>query len=494
MPQVPDTQQSRRWSGSGLSSALTLVGGGALIFLAFMRFGVAELGWVAFAPLLAFIYERGTFRRHLVLLATLVVAYTAAVSKIATWEIPWAPVPMFAIPIATAYFVAIAVAGAAHRRLGPRWGAWVFASAAVALGWVQYAFTPGASWGVLAHTQADNLPLVQVAALAGLGGITFLVALGSGLVAAAWRSGPRVVRADLLMFGLLVGSALLYGQLRLANASPGPFLRVGEVVGPVTHKEFHAAVESVDTLRPLDDELFARSEKAVDLGAQVVVWTEIGTMTSPAGEAALVSRGQAFAKARGVVLVMAYGVATSMRPFHYANKYRMYLPDGSLADQYVKRHPVPGDPNDKGAAHARVVPYRGVNLTGAICYDYSFPHIARDNANDGGDLALVPSSDWLGIDPQHGRMAIMNAVAAGLPLARPVRAATSFATDQYGRVLGSLSLERGVSDGVMVVAIPGTRVPTLYARTGEVVPVLALGFVALAVAQMARARRKTRTP
>jgi apolipoprotein N-acyltransferase len=77
-------------------------------------------------------------------------------------------------------------------------------------------------------------------------------------------------------------------------------------------------------------------------------------------------------------------------------------------------------------------------------------------------------------------MAMMNAVAVGLPMVRPVRAATSFATDQYGRVLGSQRAD-GSNDGVMVVAVPGKRVSTLYARTGEIVPPLALAFCMLGV-------------
>jgi apolipoprotein N-acyltransferase len=150
-----------------------------------------------------------------------------------------------------------------------------------------------------------------------------------------------------------------------------------------------------------------------------------------------------------------------------------------MADEYLKRYPVPGDPDEVGKTHARVVNFGGVNFAGGICYDYGFPNIARDNAVDGADLAVVPSSDWRGIDPEHGQMAMMNAVAVGLPMVRPVRGATSFATDQYGRVLGSQRAD-GSSDGVMVVAVPGKRVPTLYARTGEIVPLIALAFCVLA--------------
>jgi len=38
----------------------------------------------------------------------------------------------------------------------------------------------------------------------------------------------------------------------------------------------------------------------------------------------------------------------------------------------------------------------------------------------------------------------------------------------------------------MVVAVPARRVPTLYARTGEVVPLLALLFLVVAMARAVR--------
>jgi apolipoprotein N-acyltransferase len=42
----------------------------------------------------------------------------------------------------------------------------------------------------------------------------------------------------------------------------------------------------------------------------------------------------------------------------------------------------------------------------------------------------------------------------------------------------------------MVVAVPGERVPTLYARTGEIVPLVALGFCVLALVRVVRGRRR----
>jgi apolipoprotein N-acyltransferase len=135
------------------------------------------------------------------------------------------------------------------------------------------------------------------------------------------------------------------------------------------------------------------------------------------------------------------------------------------------------------------VPFSGLKFSGGICYDYSFPEIARDNANDGAGLALVPASDWRGIDPQHGRMALMNAVAAGLPMIRPVRAATSIACDQYGRLLGTMPWQNS-SDGVFVVNMPAARVPTLYAMTGELIPLFAVACLVIIFVVMFVAHNK----
>jgi apolipoprotein N-acyltransferase len=472
--------------------AILLSVGAVFVFMTFMRGSLAELGWVAFAPFLIVVHQPGSRWRQLALFGALAVGFLAAVSKMATEEIPWVPVPMFAIPFAFSYFLAVTVGGAAHRRLGARWGVYAFAAMAVLMSWIQYRFTPGSSWGALAYTQVDNLPFVQLAAVAGIAGMTFLVAMGSGLAAAAWSSGLRAVRADLAVFAVVLAGSLLYGQLRLWQPAPGPSVTIGSVVSPVTHKEFHAAAAGgIDAaVRPFDDELFRRSAVAVDRGAKIVVWNEMATLVTVPGEAALAARGQAFAKQRGVMLVMAYGVFDSLRPLHDTNKYRVYLPDGWLADEYVKRHPVPGDPDAVGQAHARAIDFGGVRYAGAICYDYGFPEIARDNARDGADVALVPASDWRGIDPLHGRMALVNAVAVGLPLVRPVRGATSIASDAYGRVLGSLRAD-GASDGVLVASVPAARVPTLFFRTGDLLPLAALAFCLLAVGRMiARSRRR----
>lgn len=88
-----------------VSPTLLLAAGVALIFVTFMRYSLPVLGWIVFAPFLAFLHERATRRDHLVVFATVVVGFVAAISKVATEEIHWAPpVPMFAVPMRSRTF------------------------------------------------------------------------------------------------------------------------------------------------------------------------------------------------------------------------------------------------------------------------------------------------------------------------------------------------------------------------------------------------------
>ena len=58
------------------------------------------------------------------MLGALLIAMLIAVSKMATAGISWMPtVPMFAIPMALSYFVAVGIASVVHRRMGVRFGA-----------------------------------------------------------------------------------------------------------------------------------------------------------------------------------------------------------------------------------------------------------------------------------------------------------------------------------------------------------------------------------
>lgn len=236
------------------------------------------------------------------------------------------------------------------------------------------------------------------------------------------------------------------------------------------------------------DELFARSERAVELGAELVVWNEAAAMLRAEHEADTIARGRELARRHGVELVMGYAVLVDEDPFSFRNEYVWIDREGELMERYAKHHPVPGEPSIRGEEPLRVHDHAYGRAAGALCYDYDFPAMALEHARLGADLVVVPSSDWRGIDPYHTEMARVRAIEGGFSVLRPVRWAASAGFDSLGRVRGWMPAED--DSGVMVVSLPTERVDTIYSRVGDApMATLAGGLGVFALVRTVRRRR-----
>lgn len=474
---------------SPLTLAMLLIAGGALLALSSMRFSIPALAWISAAPFLVALHQDGGLRRSLWVFAAITVATNIMMAKIVTPPITWPMMLMFSIPASLTTFAIVSVSAGASRRLGVGWGVYAFPAVVVTGEWLSYTFTELSSWGAMAYTQVDNLALVQSASLAGIAGVSFLVALGSSLTAALFTQGLRPVKWHLALFAALFVAAHLYGEIRLATDNTGPYVNVATVESPVPVERIEAIIANPSLGREYDAKLFERTALAADMGAKVAAWNEVGTLIAPAEESAFVERGRNLAREKNITIVMAYGVLLSPNPPRFENKYLWIRPDGSIADEYWKRHPVPGEGSVAGKVPAKVIETPYGKMSGGICYDYDFPHIALDNARGGAGVVFVPSGDWRGIDPLHSSMARFNAVAAGVSMVRSVRGATSFASDPYGRVRATLRFGEG-GDGVMIASAPVNKVETFYARTGDVLPLITAAFSLLTVVQIVRRRKE----
>src|SRR5688572_759598 len=88
-------------------------------------------------------------------------------------------------------------------------------------------FTPDGNFGSLAYTQADALPVAQVASLFGVGGILFLLMLANsalGMALGVALGGAHRLRGGGVAFGIttaVVAGAVAFGAWRLGQASGG---------------------------------------------------------------------------------------------------------------------------------------------------------------------------------------------------------------------------------------------------------------------------------
>jgi len=464
-----------------------LVAGVIVIALSGMRWNIAALAWVAPVPFLLYL-RREEKRGRWLLLAALMIGLNLQVMKIVTEPLPLVAAFAYGVPIAFGTWLTLLVYDQIRRRAGDIWALYAF-PALVALGEVAtYRLSEVGVWGALANTQVENVALLQLAAITGLSGISFVVAWAASLLATVLAARePRRSIGHAVVFFCLLALVLGYGSVRIF-ATQGRSIVAAAVVSDLVPTD--AVFTKRTGVRDNTEALFARSELAAGRGARLVVWNEGATLIDKAEEDAFIARGAELARRRGIDLVLAYVVPLGLKPLKFENKYVWLDEGGRVLETYDKRHPVPGEGSVPGTGPLRALARPYATTAGAICYDYDFPSMALGHAAVGAGLVAVPSSDWRGIDPYHGQMARVRAIEGGFSILRPARAATSWAFDAYGRTRASLPFFED-NDRVMLATLPTERVPTLYARIGDL-PALVYIFV-LAGAVVAAWRRPIST-
>ena len=153
---------------------------------------------------------------------------------------------------------------------------------------------------------------------------------------------------------------------------------------------------------------------------------------------------------------------------YYENKYIWLDASGTILQEYFKHEPVFGEPAVKGTKPHRSIQTSFGRLAGAICYDYDYPKLGRAHAALKIGLAVVPSSDWLGIHGYHTQMASVRSIEGGYSLLRSTRLGLSAGYDSYGRLLAQQSFF-DKTNKIMLVSLPTKPVFTLYNIVGNII-------------------------
>jgi len=258
--------------------------GFSLLVLSQTRWGLPLLAWFAPAPLLAALRARPGWRFRAAFAGLSMLAWTAVTLKIITAPIPAIFSFAYGIPIALVHLPAYLLWDRLARR--GRDGVALLAFAATsALGeWAQAELTPAGVWGAAPTTQIGQLAVLQLLALVGMPGLSFLLHLVPATLEAAWAG--RVRRGAVAAMATAVVAALTWGALRAARPLPGPEVRAAAIRTDSTFGGL--PLPSPEERRRIDDALFRRTAAAA-AGARLVVWTEAATLVLPDEERAFVN-------------------------------------------------------------------------------------------------------------------------------------------------------------------------------------------------------------
>ena len=326
----------------------------------------------------------------------------------------------------------------------------------VAIEYISSLLSPHGTFGSIAYTQMDALPVIQLAAITGLWGVSFLVLLVPAAIAVqtARQASRRGRTATAALTLLLLAATLGYGAWRLQLPATRT-LRIGLV------SLEHPIRPALDS--PAGQALQARYVQAIgrlaDAGAQVVVIPE--TAFATAGTSVPV-----FADlARQRRLILDVGIDGKADPHAERNLAMALQPHALAPATYSKHHLIPGFENQyaPGAGYSLLDGAPRIGL--AICKDMDFHDIGRAYAARDAQLLLVPAWDF-GVDGWlHSRMAIMRGVESGFAIARVARSGRLTLSDDRGRVLAEASSE--THDAARVDSLPLRETHTLHGRWGD---------------------------
>ncbi len=494
--------------------ALVLVGAAAFA-AAFPPLDLWPLAFVAPVPLLAAVRRASRGRAFVLgwLFGTVgaTVCVASSLLEASAQYFEHAPLTAVLFAIAMPQLCAaphVGLFGLAARELlrDPQRG--VLASIAVPASWVASEFaraklSVGLPWLLLAHSQHDVLPLLQIADVTGAFGVSFVVmsvAMALLTIGDAATGGSPLRPGPLVVPVLVAAGALVYGGINLPRwrALAGPELRVGLVQGGIPlawRRSAPRAAEALRRLRELTAELRAARPT-------LVVWPENAVGFALAGNEALFAAALDDLDPQSRLLVGApRAVERPGGRVEFRNAAFLLVPGGRVAAHYDKlrltpfaeyapwpagafarRRHAPGDVYAPGDAWT-LFEVAGHRFATLICSEAIYADLVRRFVGAGAEfLVNISNDDWFGARAavmQHLHAALLAAVEHRRALIRVTNTGITAVVAPTGAVVATAPA--GAAATLVATVIP-VRELGIYTRYGDVFAWLCVAVAGLGVA------------
>lgn len=339
----------------------------------------------------------------------------------------------------------------------------------VAIDTLMASLLPDGNWGSLAYSQADQLPLLQVVALAGVPGLLFLVCLAPSAMALLLAGGRRHASAAIATAALLA-LAWAGGAYRLQAT---PAAASGALVGLAVIDDFLAPQMPPALAQAVWDRYAQQVAQLAGQGATVVLLPEKIATLSPDAAAALQQRFDALARRLGVWIALGVAVHDSQDGLNGTdvinnngsgkrNLAWLFSPDGKLSS-YQKHHLAPPERDFLAGSAYQLQPVAGQSMGLAICKDMHFAAFGHAYGAAGAQAMLVPAWDF-GLDAWMGaRMTLVRGVENGYGVVRAAREGLLTVSDAYGRIVAERA-SCSLPGSMLLAPIPGRTAAAPWAR------------------------------
>ncbi len=358
----------------------------------------------------------------------------------------------------------------------------------------------GFPWALLAYSQYKLLPLIQIADITGVYGVSFLVAALNGLIFdLTYRENKRWTLAAGIIFTGIVAVSIIYGYGKMEEGTGGREFKVSVVQGNIPQdKKWDMMFQQdvVDTYEKL-------TLKAISESPDLIVWPETALPFIFGSDEDLTEKTTSFVKQLKTRLLFGSIVIKQNTPgeLDLANSAILLSPDGEIASLYDKMHLVPfgeyvpfrniipfarrltagiGDFNSGKEPLVMETPFAKIGTL--ICYEIIFPGLVRSFVEKGADVLVTITNDaWFGPTSapyQHFVMAVFRAVENRVPVIRAANTGISGFIDTRGRIskTSNIFVEAVLNEKV---AVGKSR--SIYTEYGDVFAYLCIGGAMLLI-------------
>jgi len=345
-------------------------------------------------------------------------------------------------------------------------------------------FTPDGNWGSLAYTQADVLPVAQLASVLGVGGVLFVLMLVNSAVALAVHRGLRMPGA-LPAYSIAVivfAATACFGWWRLQAAETGKPTKFGIV----SIDDFLVGPDS-DRAREVWLQYDAQVTALAAGGASIILLPEkIDVLPADLAEARKAHLAR-LALTNHVWLVAGLGVDNGKEK---RNEAWWFAPDGRMATNYLKHFMAPPEREFVAGSEYPVNAIDGVNYGVAICKDMHFASLGRGFGARAAAVMLVPAWDFHDDASMAANMTKLRGVENGYAVVRSSRDGLLTVSDAYGRMLAVANSSEYPGTSLFAEVKVGPQVSTIYTKIGDALGWLCVaGSFSMFAAAIIRSRR-----
>jgi apolipoprotein N-acyltransferase len=357
-------------------------------------------------------------------------------------------------------------------------------------------------WGNSSIALYSCFSLIQISAISGIFGVTFLVSWFASVI--NWMiinelHTPNRKRPALLLMSI-IAIPLLFGELRTGIFKPES--EMVNVAAIISKTDLHEITENLQEEiielsenydLPIPEVIYSDQESldrqirntriAAQHGAKIIAWNESSLILKSSQIDSLFRAIRQIGIENEVYILLAYieeNESTLPKPFN--NKAVLITPSGEKAWEYMKSYPHPIESLITNQGNS-TLPYTDTEygrIGSLICSDMDLTKYVSQAGKKRIDILLVPAFDWEGITPYHPNLSIFQSIQFGFSMLRSNGKGLTTINDFQGEIL--VQHNSFLSDSEIVYGeLPVESTTTIYSRIGNLLAYLSILILLIAI-------------